>query len=266
MNLVRAELLKIRTTSLWWIFGIVLLPLWALSLAFNWFQYRGSSPAGGDIVDDAATPVAVASDLYTTGQFFGILMVLLIGAILMTNEFFHLTATSTFLTSPRRGQVILAKYAAAAIAGAVVWVVLTALNLILVPLLLDAMELGSQLDETAVWRAIALNLLAFLLWAVLGVGCGVLLRSQMAAALTLSLLYVIGTQAITLVFFLLTQNVAEWIGNLQVLVPVTASQLMISGTDLPGSPPQWVGAVVLIGYAVVTGLVGTLITKSRDIS
>ena len=50
------------------------------------------------------------------------------------------------------------------------------------------------------------------------------------------------------------------------LVPSIASQLMISGTELPGSPPQWVGAVVLIGYAVVAGAVGTLIIRTRDIS
>jgi hypothetical protein len=41
---------------------------------------------------------------------------------------------------------------------------------------------------------------------------------------------------------------------------------MISGTELPGNPPRWVGAVVLISYAVITGVLGTLITKRRDIS
>ena len=41
---------------------------------------------------------------------------------------------------------------------------------------------------------------------------------------------------------------------------------MISGTELPGNLPRWVGAVVLIGYALVTGVIGTLIMKRRDIS
>jgi len=41
---------------------------------------------------------------------------------------------------------------------------------------------------------------------------------------------------------------------------------MLSGTELPGNPPRWVGAVVLIGYAIVAGVVGTMITKRRDIS
>jgi ABC-type transport system involved in multi-copper enzyme maturation permease subunit len=123
-----------------------------------------------------------------------------------------------------------------------------------------------QLGEPAIWRAIGLNALAFALWAVVGVGAGVLIRSQLGATLTLSIAYVIGTFGASLVFFLLTEYVAEWFSKLQVLVPTTASQLMISGTELPGNPPRWVGAAVLIGYALVTGVIGTLIMKRRDIS
>jgi hypothetical protein len=42
---------------------------------------------------------------------------------------------------------------------------------------------------------------------------------------------------------------------------------MISPTKtFTESPPQWVGAVVLIGYGVVAGLVGTRIIRRRDIA
>jgi hypothetical protein len=51
-----------------------------------------------------------------------------------------------------------------------------------------------------------------------------------------------------------------------VIVPTSASALMIAGSDLPGNPPRWVGAAVLIGYALVTGVIGTAIMKRRDIS
>ncbi len=128
------------------------------------------------------------------------------------------------------------------------------------------MDLGAQLGEPAIWRAIGLNALAFALWAVLGVGFGVLIRSQLGATLTLSIAYVIGNFGASLVFFLLTRYVAEWMSKLQVIVPTVASQLMISGTELPGNPPRWVGAVVLIGYAVVAGAIGTAIMRRRDIS
>jgi len=274
MRLVRAELFKVRTTAIWWIMGIILLPLYAASIGFNWLSsyalVHGQAGGGGADaqaqVDAAANPINIATNLYTTGQYMGVLIVLLLSAIIVTSEFFHLTATTTFLVTPRREAVILAKFGAAIIVSLVVWALTTLLNLLLIPIIMDALNLGSQIGEGAVWRAIGLNALAFVLWAVLGVGLGVLIRSQLAATLILGIVYTIGTSVFQIIFALLTNYVAKWIENLQVLVPTTASQLMLSGTELPGNPPRWVGAIVLIGYAALAGVVGTLITKRRDIS
>jgi len=275
MNLVKAELFKIRSTSTWWIFGLVALVLWALTLLINWAgsNINQSAEAAEGLTADQAEQVRVAneavnvaSNLYTSGQFFGVLIVMLLGAILVTNEFFHLTATTTFLVTPRREAVIFAKLAASALLGLVFWLVTSLLNLLFVPFILNSLDVGPQLGEPAVWRAIALNGLAYGLWAILGVGAGVLIRSQIGATITLSTVYVVGYFGATTIFFLLTPRIGDWFGKLQVLVPPLASQLMISGTELPGNPPRWVGAVVLIGYAVVAGGLGTVIMKKRDIS
>lgn len=271
MNLVRAELFKVRTTALWWIMALILLPLYAASLGINWLTSattttEGAPESQADTIEATLEPINVATNLYTSGQYMGVLIVLLLSAIIVTSEFFHLTATTTFLVTPRREAVILAKFAAAIIVSLIVWAITTIGNLILVPFILDALNIGTQLGEPAIWRAIGLNALAFVLWAILGVGAGVLIRSQIAATLVLAITYTVGTSAIGLIFFLLTENVAQWFENLQVLIPTTASQLMIAGTELPGNPPRWVGAAVLIGYAVLTGVLGTLITKRRDIS
>jgi ABC-2 type transport system permease protein len=275
MRLVAAELLKIRTTATWWVFGLMLLPLWALTVLVNWGSSNLTSGVEGtaevpadqaELLEVANQAVNVASNLYTSGQFFGVLLVLLLGAILVTNEFFHLTATTTFLTTPKRERVILAKLAAAVLLGLLFWLITTVLNLIVVPFVLRQLDVPVQLGEPAIWRAIGLNALAFALWAIVGVGAGVLIRSQLGATLTLSIAYVVGTSGAQLIFFLLTEYVADFFEYLQVLVPTIASTLMVSGTDLPGNPPRWVGAVVLIGYAVVMGVIGTLITKRRDIS
>jgi ABC-2 type transport system permease protein len=276
MKLIGAELLKIRTTSTWWIFSLILLPLWALAVLYNWGTAnitRGIDTTDADVPADQAElvrvtgeAVNVAATLYTSGQFLGVLLVMLLGAIIVTNEFFHLTATTTFLTTPHRERVILAKLVVAILLGLVFWLITTILNLIVVPLVLNNLDLPAQLGEPAIWRAIGLNALAFALWAIVGVGAGVLIRSQLGATLTLSIAYVIGTFGASLVFFLLTEYVADWFSKLQVLVPTTASALMISGTELPGNPPRWVGAVVLIGYALITGVIGTAIMKRRDVS
>ena len=272
INLIRAELFKVRSTSLWWVMGIILVPLYAASLLANWASANASAPDAGvsdtqrQQIEAALNPINVATNLYTSGQFFGVLIVLLLAAIMVTSEFFYLTATATFLVTPRRESVILAKFAAAVVASLAVWLFTTVLNLIFVPIVMNQLDLGSQLGEPAVWRAIGLNALAFLLWGVLGVGAGVLIKSQLAATLILAITYTVGTSAVGLIFFLLTENVARWIENLQVLIPTSASQLMISGTDLPGNPPRFVGALVLIAYAVIGGVLGTVLTKRRDIS
>jgi ABC-2 type transport system permease protein len=276
MNLLKAELLKIRTTSTWWVFGLIMLPLWALAVLYNWGTAnasRGVDPAESGLSPEqaeqlrvAGEAVNVATTLYTSGQFLGVLIVMLLGAIVVTNEFYYQTATSTFLVTPVRERVVLAKLAASVLLGLAFWLGTTILNLIAVPFILRSMDLGAQLGDPAIWRAIGLNALAFALWAILGVGFGVLIRNQLAATLTLSITYVIGNFGASLVFFLLTQYVAQWISKLQVIVPTVASQLMIAGTDLPGNPPRWVGAVVLIGYATIAGVIGTAIMRRRDIS
>ncbi|GHJ05929.1 hypothetical protein TPA0907_02960 [Micromonospora humidisoli] len=131
---------------------------------------------------------------------------------------------------------------------------------------MNSVDLGSQLGNGAVWRATALNGLAYLLWSVLGVGIGVLIRSQIGATVTGILLYLGGAVGAAIAINILAARWGDWINDLQVLVPSLASSLMVSGTEIPGNPPRWAGAVVLIGYAVVAGAIGTLTMRRRDIS
>lgn len=275
MNLVRGELLKIRTTNLWWIFAISAFVLQAASFAVNAIQaHELMSGALANVSSDQADSIAAqsspafqAASLYTSGQFFALLFVMLLGIILVTNEFHHQTATTTFLTTPHRTAVILGKLATAALLGSFFWLVSTLINIPATMIFMSTQDQSSHLGDGAVVRAILLNLLAYLLWGIFGVGFGVLIRSQIGATVTAVVLYLVGTSAAAIIFALLQRWLdADWIGELQVIVPSIASTLMITGGDLPGSPPQWVGAVVLIAYAVVTGVVGTAIIRTRDIS
>ncbi|SCL18895.1 ABC-2 family transporter protein [Micromonospora nigra] len=274
MNLVRSELLKIRTTSTWWIFGLIALPLWGIALLFNWLQTDalagdsfGEVPADqADAVEALSSPAALAANLYTNGQLFGLMIVMLLGVVVVTSEFFHQTVTTTFLTTPHRTAVMLAKLVAAACLGVLFWLFTTALNLVAGTAVLNATGVGSQLGASEAWEAIALNGLAYLLWAILGVGLGVLIRSQIGATVTGILLYLGGTIGAATVIALLASRYGEWINDLQLLVPSLASSLMVAGTDIPGNPPRWAGAAVLIGYAVVAGAIGALTMRRRDIS
>ncbi|MGK5742579.1 ABC transporter permease [Micromonospora sp. URMC 103] len=274
MNLVRAELLKIRTTNTWWVFALISLPLWALTLLVNWLQSDALTsgnlgempPEQAGQLAAAAHPDSLSANLFTTGQFFGLLIVMLLGIIVVTSEFFHQTVTTTFLTSPHRSAVMIAKLTAAAFLAVLFWVVTTAFNLVAGAAVLESVGVGNQLGNTAAWEAIGLNGLAYLLWGILGVGLGVLIRSQIGATVTGILLYLGGTIGAAIAISVLAARFGDWINDLQLLVPSLASSLMVTGAEIPGNPPRWAGAAVLIGYAVVTGVVGTLILRRRDIS
>ncbi|MDI6097872.1 ABC transporter permease [Actinoplanes sp. NEAU-A12] len=267
MNLIRAELLKLRTTALWWIFAILLVPIYGVALAYNWLTANVMLSSDYADVDTGMIGEAdrAVSGLYTSGQFFGILLVVLLSAILVTNEFFHLTATSTFLTTPRRELVILAKMAVSVVIALTVWLVTTVLSLGFAPFALSTMNQPSHIGESFVWQAIGLNALAFVLWGLLGVGTGVLIRSQIGATLTLSVLYVVGAQVLSGIFVLLGTMWNESVLTFRVVVPTLASDLMVSGQQFPDDPPRWVGALIMLAYAAVFSVVGTLITKERDV-
>lgn len=293
-RLLRSEYLKIRTTNVWWLFLIGVFVFTALSL-WIWMgtgagQINNAAAAGGEafVPPEGASPVevealrqqweiehdltrtlvAVAANVYTSGQFFGLMFAMLLGALLVTNEYFHQTATATFLTTPHRTQVIVAKLATAILAAGFFWLFTTVINLVAGGAFFNAKGYGPQLDQWPVQRAILFNGLAFALWGVLGVGLGVLIRNQIGAVLTGALSYIIGTQIVQGIAFLISTWLdTDWPLKLIVGWPAVASMVMISPErPYPEAPDWWVGGLVLLAYGVVFGAIGTLIMRKRDIS
>jgi ABC-2 type transport system permease protein len=276
LNLVRSEFIKLRTTNAWWLFGLGAFGMLALAFFANAVSAHftlGDTAVEGLDPEEAAQFEATrdvvyqAANLYTSGQFFGLLFVMLIGIVLITNEFHHQTVTTTFLTTPHRTAVILSKLGVAALTGAFFWLITTAINIPATMIFLSTEDVSNHFGDWPVTRAILLNLVAYLLWGILGVGFGVLIRSQIGATVTAVLLYLLGTLAVGILFTLFADWLnADWIEDLQYGLPSIASGLMVTGTNIPGQPQFWVGAVVLVAWAVVTGTIGTMITRTRDIS
>ena len=279
-HLIRSEFLKIRTTNTWWIFGLGAIGTTGLALLVNMLQahyyLKGTPPTGGGNGQNNAANFALnhnvvtqAANVFTSGQFFGALFVMLLAILMITNEYHHQTATTTFLTTPHRTAVVLAKFAAGMLASAFFWLLTTVIDLIAGSIYFSAEGFGNPLSNWDVIRAILINLLVFALWAVFGVGLGVLIRSQLGATITAALLYVVGTQLAQLVFFLIHQYWIKKDGvyTAMVIVPAVASQVAVSPTKtFVQSPAEWVGAAVLIGYGLVMGLIGTAIMRKRDIT
>lgn len=277
MRLIRSEFLKIRTTNVWWLFALGALGLLALAFTINALNMHigvlhqegggeNNSP-DAETLSALAAPAALTAYMVTSGQYFGLLFVLLIGIITVTNEFHHQTATTTFLATPHRTSVIVAKSVAAAIFGALLWFVTTLLTVPATLIFLNAENVDQAFGDSAVIRAIALNLVAYILWALIGVGFGVLIRSQIGSTVTAMLIYTVGTVAVSIIVNVLVHFLHwNWTENVQWALPSIASQLMVNGIDLPNQPHYWVGGLVLLAWAAVTGLIGTLITRTRDIS
>jgi ABC-2 type transport system permease protein len=277
-RLLRAEFMKIRTTSTGWLFLTGFITFTALALTINGFgnhyqlypqQGLASKAQALAQAAQARSPAGVAqmaASMMTSGQRIGVLFALLLGVLVVTSEFANQTAAVTFVTVPRRAAVIMAKVAAAACCGALFWLAGTVLAAVATPLFLSTQHVSTSLAGWAVTRSVLLNLLGFLAWGVFGVGLGAVLRSQ-----TASLFAAIGVYAGSFgaesffneLYNLFHQN---WILAAPVIAPAVASEVMItSGQAFPHAPPAWVGGVILIGYTVALVAGGIAVTKRRDV-
>lgn len=279
---VQAEIMKIRTTKLWWLFliGVVLVTAWALLRNGASHHYELYPPLDQFPADERAQALAraaqaktyaghaaIAADMMTSGQFFGVLLAMLLGVLTVTNEYAHQTATATFLTNPHRGAVVAAKFAAAVAVGALFWAVSTVLNLIVTPIYDSSQHFNVSLADWIPLRSTLLNLLAYIMWAIFGVGFGSLFRSKVAAVVAAMAVYLGGAAAVLAAFNLIYLAYHHtWVLAAPVVAPAIASLVMITpGRAFDHAPAQWVGLLVMIGYAVLLGTVGVLRTWRRDI-
>jgi len=279
-RLVRAEFMKLRTTSAWWLFLGGFLLFTALALLNNWFSnhyllYPQQDPADrAQALAQAAqahTPAgvaAIAASMMTSGQFLSVLIVMLLGVHVATNEFAQQTAVTTFLTVPRRERVVAAKLAAAACSAALLWLIATAIDAVVTPVFLHTQHVSTSLTGWVVVRPVLASLLAFVIWAVFGIGLGALLRDQVVSIVVAIGVYGGGFAVVELVFHAIYDLSHQgWILGLPVIAPAVASQVMVTAERaFPHAPPQWVGAVILTGYALALAAAGTAVTRRRDVT
>ena len=109
-NLIRAELLKLRTTRVFWAYVAAALAFVPVSIALSMSASNGTVPLSSS--EGLRGVMAAASS--------GVLLVLLVGIAMMAGEFRHNTATPTFLITPDRRRIVAAKLAAGSIVGIVV--------------------------------------------------------------------------------------------------------------------------------------------------
>lgn len=265
MRAVRSELMKFFTTRLWWGMAIgVFVTAAGFAVLFGFlYTSEAMAEASGPGGVPTGTPTQIANSVYTAGASVGYLLMLTIGVIQVGAEYRHKTITGTFLATPHRGRTMLAKVIALLVIGAAYGLLSLVGSVGLGAVTLQLRD-ADPFPSTSVLRTLALSLLVLGLWALIGLGIGILIPNQVAALL-------IGVGVAWLVEPLLAFALGFWDFAQQHLVPYFPSEATQGVLDLTSNPGQhrldwWLAALVLTAYAVVLAGIGILRTQRQDVS
>jgi ABC-2 type transport system permease protein len=239
--LVAAELLKLRLTRATWGFVAAAVVLAAVRMALVVLS-AGTAAGVSRGTTTATTTLIGAAGL-------GTVVLLLLGATAMAGEFQHATITATLLNTPNRRSVVLAKFIAYAIAGAVVSTALVA-GALAVAL---ATGLAGPLQVTVLQPAAA-TIAGGVFLTSLGVGAGLLIHNQ-TVALATPLVWLVVVEPLTRSFGL--TRLTPWLPG---TLPGELSPSTMAGSL---APP--VAVTVLIVYVATLGMLGARRLLHADI-
>ena len=244
-SLWAAELLKLNSTraARWIVIGAALLAAFVIS---------GAVASGGVSLNELATDAGLRTVLEHGGL--AAVMPLILGILISAGEYRHGTVVDTFLTEPRRARVIGAKLLAGATAGVVAGIGCAIATAVTASAWYSAKDVTFDLGSTAVVRSLVGIVLWDLLYAVIGVAVGSLIRAQAAAIVT----------AVVWIFVAETA-LSELVVSLGRLLPATAARTLGNAPDA-GLLPQVGAGVVLLGWAAVAAVGAAAVTMRRDVA
>lgn len=249
--LVRAELLKLRTVKLplWLLLTTLLLVVLGVVATILTAGIEGN-PLQRD--DPALFARAVAS---ASG---GNVVVLILGILTLTQEFRFGTATPSFLVTPKRGRVLVAKLLAIAVTGVAFALVSAVLAVGLAAGVMGLRDDTVTWDAT-VWQVLLGVVLVMVLYGPIGIAVGALVRNQIAAVVgALAWIFIVEQLLVALL-----PEVGRW-------TPGGAASAVLQLGDLATTRgellPVWGGALLLAAYAVVMSLVAARLTLRRDLT
>jgi ABC-2 type transport system permease protein len=270
---VAAEFSKIFSTRIWWILALVLFSYIAL-LAGGLSAFLGgveSGAIGQESVSSGGADLSTLGDLppliYSFAASVGYVFPVLLGALATTGEFRHQTLTPTFLATPKRSRVLTAKSITLFVVGAGLGVVGLAASVGVGALVLGAVGIDPMLADGEVWALIGRTVLAMALWAVLGVGLGVLVPSQVAS-IVIVLAFTQFVEPLLRFASAFTQVTAD-IGK---FLPGAASDALVGASFFTLASPggavleSWQGGLVLLAYGLLATVLGYLISWKRDVT
>jgi ABC-2 type transport system permease protein len=247
-NLIRCELIKLRTTSLPLVLAAVAAALTVLGVAALVLA------AGQPGIPPLSDPAAVRNVFGAGAQ--ASMVALVLGIMSLTGEFRHQTATATFLATPKRGRVVAAKMAVSAASGFLLGL-LVAVATVALALPLLSWRSAASLPGKEIFKQVVMLPLGFMMYAVLGVAVGALVRNQVAALIG-ALLWAMVIEAMVVAF-------APAVGK---FLPGGALSGMLQATGYTGGTylGPALATTLLACYSAGFALAATRITLGRDIS
>ena len=192
-----------------------------------------------------------------------------VGTVAVTSEYRHRTAAVTFLFAPRRWQVLAAKLVTYGVAGLAYGLVLagTAAAALFAVAAVRGVSLG--LPAGTVVALLARIGIAMLVYLLIGVGMGALIRNQVAAlSVVIGYLYLGETllmmiPGVNLLYPVLPGGATASLTDFTYLADAMSEQL--GSTTVQLLPPA-AGALLLAVYALTASAIAVIIPMRRDIS
>lgn len=272
---VAAEVSKIFSTRMWWILALVLfayitLLAGGLAALFGAVDSGVLSPDTVNSGGGAAGLSALGSLpplIYSFAASVGYVFPVLLGALATTGEFRHQTLTPTFLATPRRGRVLGGKIIALFTVGAGLGLVGLLASVGVGSVVLGAFGVDPLLADGDTWALIGRVVLAMALWAVIGVGLGVLVPSQVA-----SIVIVLAFTQFVEPLLRFAAAFTEVTADIGKFLPGAASDALVGAsfftlTSSGGAVlTSWQGGLVLLAYGILATVGGYFTSWKRDVT
>lgn len=193
--------------------------------------------------------------IFGWGEVFGVMFAAMFGAMSITGEIRYGTIRPTFLVTPVRHQVVIAKVCASMLTGAGFGLFAGIVAAGVGTAALRARGIDVRIDTGDYVLLIAGGAVAAALWAAIGVGVGAIVRNQVPSlvGITIWLLFVEN---------LLIGDIAG-LDNIGQFLPGFAGQAM-SGLDQATLLTPGMGFVLLLAYAAAAAAAGAYATTRRD--
>jgi ABC-2 type transport system permease protein len=244
--LARAELLKLRTTRAWLGYVPALVVVSGIGTAAQLGTAKDLDLAGPEFSRELLMSSLVAG-----------LIAFLVGITVVSSEWRYGTITRTFLVTPRRERVLVAKGVLLLLVGAGLAVLAISVVLVVSVPWLSVEGASFRLDRGVLERLVQL-VLGAALWGAFGVGVGSLIHNQ-TAAVAVGLLWVLLFEAMVAAGLGLVD--LERYADYQ---PGYALSAFVG--DLESGLSPWAGGAVALGWVLVLCALGAVRVVRRDVT